>query len=158
MGQAACVDPGGGHQQRETQLLSDAKSTIGKFLQASPHAKMHVQVQRFAGQLHFCQKKKKNQFILVMNFKPKQRCHWGSSFLLLSIFCTALYKHVLYVYIEMNVDCIFSFCCCSNLTAAACNCITFDFKHVSINNLAFHSANYPILHLCHMLLDSCDIF
>lgn len=59
MGQAACVDPGGGHQQRETQLLSDAKSTIGKFLQASPHAKMHVQVQRFAGQLHFCQKKKK---------------------------------------------------------------------------------------------------
>ena len=50
MGQSACIDLGGGQQRREIQLLSDANSTIGKFLQASTHAKMHVQVQRFAGQ------------------------------------------------------------------------------------------------------------
>lgn len=35
---------GGGQQWREILLLSDANSTIGKFLQASTHAKMHVQV------------------------------------------------------------------------------------------------------------------
>lgn len=39
-----CVDLGGGQQQRDTLLLSDANSTIGKFLQAATHAKMHVQV------------------------------------------------------------------------------------------------------------------
>lgn len=50
MGQSACIDLGGGQQRREIQLLSDANSTIGKFLQASTHAKMHVQVQSFAGQ------------------------------------------------------------------------------------------------------------
>lgn len=41
---------GGGQQQREIQLLSDANSTVGKFLQASTQAKMHVQVRRFSGQ------------------------------------------------------------------------------------------------------------
>jgi len=40
MGQSACVDLGGGQQRREIQLLSDANSTVGKFLQASTHAKM----------------------------------------------------------------------------------------------------------------------
>lgn len=70
MGQPACVDLGGGQQQRETQLLSDANSTIGKFLQASTSSKMHVQVQCFAGQHKYAQKNgKKNPFILVVNFK-----------------------------------------------------------------------------------------
>lgn len=63
MGQPACVDLGGGQQQRETQLLSDANSTIGKFLQASTHAKMHVQVQFCTGQLQFVQKEKINKSI-----------------------------------------------------------------------------------------------
>lgn len=39
-----CIDLGGGQQQREAPPLSDANSTIGKFLQAATHAKMHVQV------------------------------------------------------------------------------------------------------------------
>lgn len=39
-----CVDLGGGQQRREILLLSDANSTIGKFLQAATHAKMRVQV------------------------------------------------------------------------------------------------------------------
>lgn len=56
MGQSACIDLGGGQQRKEIQLLSDANSTIGKFLQASTHAKMHVQVQCFAGQQHSGQK------------------------------------------------------------------------------------------------------
>lgn len=56
MGQSACIDLGGGQQRREIQLLSDANSTIGKFLQASTHAKMHVQVQCFAGQRRSGQK------------------------------------------------------------------------------------------------------
>lgn len=56
MGQPACVDLGGGQQQSETQLLSDANSTIGKFLQASTHAKMHVQVQSCTGQHRSVQK------------------------------------------------------------------------------------------------------
>lgn len=60
MGQSACIDLGGGQQQREIQLLSDANSTVGKFLQASTQAKMHVQVRRFSGQ---------HPFILVMNYK-----------------------------------------------------------------------------------------
>lgn len=66
MGQSACIDLGGGQQQREIQLLSDANSTVGKFLQASTQAKMHVQVQRFSGQHRSGQK---NPFILVMNYK-----------------------------------------------------------------------------------------
>lgn len=66
MGQSACIDLGGGQQQREIQLLSDANSTVGKFLQASTQAKMHVQVRRFSGQHRSGQK---NPFILVMNYK-----------------------------------------------------------------------------------------
>lgn len=67
MGQSACIDlGGGGQQQREIQLLSDANSTVGKFLQASTQAKMHVQVRRFSGQHRSGQK---NPFILVMNYK-----------------------------------------------------------------------------------------
>lgn len=66
MGQSACIDLGGGQQHREIQLLSDANSTIGKFLQAATHAKMHVQVQCLAGQHRSGQK---NPFILVMNYK-----------------------------------------------------------------------------------------
>lgn len=72
MGQPACVDLGGGQQQRETQLLSDANSTIGKFLQASTSSKMHIQVQCFAGQRKYAPKigkKKQHPFILVLNFK-----------------------------------------------------------------------------------------
>lgn len=68
MGQSACIDLGGGQQRREIQLLSDANSTIGKFLQASTHAKMHVQVQRFAGQQRPGQKIYFFPF-LVMNYK-----------------------------------------------------------------------------------------
>lgn len=45
-------------------LLSDANSTVGKFLQASTHAKMHVQVLLASAALA---KKKENPFILVMN-------------------------------------------------------------------------------------------
>lgn len=56
MGQSACIDLGGGQQRREIQLLSDANSTIGKFLQASTHAKMHVQEQYIAGQRRSGQK------------------------------------------------------------------------------------------------------
>lgn len=59
MGQPACVDLGGGQQRRGILLLSDANSTVGKFLQASTHAKMHVQV-HLAGAALAKKKKKKS--------------------------------------------------------------------------------------------------
>lgn len=64
MGQSTCIDLGVGQQRRDILLLSDANSTIGKFLQASTHAKMHVQVHLASTALD-----KKNPFILVMNCK-----------------------------------------------------------------------------------------
>lgn len=62
MGQPACVDLGGGQQQRETQLLSDANSTIGKFLQVST-SKIHIQTQRFAGQHDYAEENKIHLFL-----------------------------------------------------------------------------------------------